>query len=320
MTRNAMAYVLFPVLRGPYGKPDFQAKFYRSRSRRLHTAVGESGTLWVVTGMPAETGRNRYVLAYKLVDCELVPPEQAHHFLPLTEAAGVYIVRARDARRTYHFSLKPDRRADITPYLTGLRFTSGNPISEPSKTALRLRSFPVLTEESAVLLERLERKARYGRRIVISYAREDEAAARQIQSALEALGLTTYRDLTTLRIGENWIDALRQALEVADALLVLLSPHSISSLSVQAEVRWALQAVEQPGSLRSIVPLMLPGMSFETVNWEYFEAGTAKKLRDFNGCELPSQPGEAFFDHLARQIGEATEEFAAQQAGYAHDP
>lgn len=170
MNRHVLAYVLFRVLRyGPGGRPAFKANFYRSDNKRLHYAVGDGGTLWVVTGVPTSEGPNIYALASKLADCEIVPDDEVD-MLPMPKL-GRHAVHARDAEHTHHFSFKPTNVLDISSELLQLRFTTGRPISHPSKTAFRLRSFPVLTDDSVELLERLERKIRYGRKVLISYAR-----------------------------------------------------------------------------------------------------------------------------------------------------
>ena len=74
----------------------------------------------------------------------------------------------------------------------------------------------------------------------ISYAAADRAWARQFCRHLEALGVDAWLDTDELFPGDNWHRAIGNALERSDALLVLVSPISVHSESVQREIEFAL--------------------------------------------------------------------------------
>lgn len=311
MPQHALAYVRFDQLRGPGwekpgNQPVFTARFYSASSPRLHQSVGEGGTLWLVTGIPVKKAPVTYTLAYKLAGCELLSPVEASRRLPEAYLSGKYAVLAHDIHHTYHFSLKLQHRADLTAYIPLLRFTNCKPVTDPRHFPTWLYNFPVLAGESIALLERLERRSRYGREVVISYAREDVELAKMLQERLQEHGLRVYRDLTNLRAGENWREAVQEALEIADALLVLLSPSSNNSPAVHDEVRWALERLSLPGGLTAIIPVLLPGSDFQSVNWERFEISSNCSLKDHNCIQLPLAADDEYFAGLVKQIAEVT--------------
>jgi adenylate cyclase len=74
--------------------------------------------------------------------------------------------------------------------------------------------------------------------IFISYAREDQAVARLYADALEAQGFSVWWD-AALRSGEAFDEAIETALRAAKAVVVLWSPHSVTSRWVRAEATMA---------------------------------------------------------------------------------
>ncbi len=258
-------------------------------------------TLWVVTGVPRKGDTCVYTLAYKLAGCEHIPADQVCEVTGGAFFCGQYAVFARDA---HHFSLKPKRRAELTPHISRLRFENVRPVTDPSRFPVWLYNFPVLKPESAAILERLERRSLYGRDFVLSYAREDSAAAQAVQHGLEVEGLSVFRDLTNLRAGEDWRKGVQEALSASDALIVLLSASSARSEAVLQEVRWALEQVGQPAALRTIVPIILPGASFAGAEWDRFVLPPGRNLRDFTAATVPPAAGQNFWASLARQIAE----------------
>jgi hypothetical protein len=325
MAEHVLAYVTLAELgyrqlklpgsrRGRYTSPAFKANYYRSASPRLHRSVHAGDTLWVITSTPNKKGPNTYVLAYKLANCQVIPVEEVNILLPPPSEADrkrLYAVRMRDDKASYHFPILKKRRAVLSDDdLRRLRFTNAiRPIQDPRKqTVACLYNFPVLSQESAALLERLERKSRYGRQVVISYAHEDMAIAATIQHALEQRQITTFRDTTSLLPGQHWEEGLQEALELADAMLVLLSPHANASQGVQKEVGWALRWLDQPGARLAIVPILLPGMAHQDVQWERFATQATRRLEDFWYVAWPAQADPAFVADLAQKIAEASEE------------
>jgi hypothetical protein len=88
-------------------------------------------------------------------------------------------------------------------------------------------------------------------RIFISYSRQDKTIADYIAAELRVREADVFIDYQKLVGGENFIGRLGREIEACDYLLLLLSPRSVSSKWVQAEVAWALK------NNKPIVPVLL---------------------------------------------------------------
>ena len=64
------------------------------------------------------------------------------------------------------------------------------------------------------------------KRVFISYSHKDEQAAVDIQSALEAAGVATWRDAVSIEPGAVWSRSIEDALRAARAVVVLISRSS----------------------------------------------------------------------------------------------
>lgn len=103
-------------------------------------------------------------------------------------------------------------------------------------------------------------------RVFISYARRDSAFADMIERVLSSSGLTTWMDRQRLAGGADWPVGLREAIEACDALLVILSPHSLASAAVQREYQYALSINKR------VIPLLYrkikaPPAELAHINW-----------------------------------------------------
>lgn len=98
--------------------------------------------------------------------------------------------------------------------------------------------------------------------VFISYAREDKQAARNIQLGLERVGVEVWWD-EKLQLGQRFEPRILEALENADAVLVLWSADSVTSEWVQRE---ALIGLERGVLLQLLLDdVYLPG-DFADVN------------------------------------------------------
>lgn len=71
--------------------------------------------------------------------------------------------------------------------------------------------------------------------IFLSYNRQDIEIAKMFSDAFESAGLTVWRDLTSLRVGDVYDIKTENALKAASAVVVLWSPRSVASDWVRAE-------------------------------------------------------------------------------------
>jgi adenylate cyclase len=85
--------------------------------------------------------------------------------------------------------------------------------------------------------------------VFVSYAREDAGSARRFAEAFAAAGLSVWWD-DALRSGEAFDESIERALREASAVVVLWSPHSVSS-------RWVRAEATQADRNRSLVPVTI---------------------------------------------------------------
>jgi hypothetical protein len=78
--------------------------------------------------------------------------------------------------------------------------------------------------------------------ILVSYAREDKDFARNLTRRLRDSNRIPWQDLRNLRGGDNWQATIDDALRNAEALVVVMSPHSTKSQYVTYEWAFALGA------------------------------------------------------------------------------
>lgn len=74
------------------------------------------------------------------------------------------------------------------------------------------------------------------RLVFISHSSRDTWVARQIAAHIESLGAATFLDEANIRVGDDFQEEIRTALECADELVVLLTPWSLDRAFVWAEI------------------------------------------------------------------------------------
>jgi hypothetical protein len=87
--------------------------------------------------------------------------------------------------------------------------------------------------------------------VFVSYADEDKRAVTFVCDALKAEGVTTWVSFRHIRPGENWDEAIERALAEASALVVIVSPSSVASRYVRAEVEEAIR------KQKTVVPVII---------------------------------------------------------------
>jgi hypothetical protein len=74
----------------------------------------------------------------------------------------------------------------------------------------------------------------------ISYAREDAEFALKLTGDLRKSGANLWLDRFDIPVGKNWPRAVEEALDSCGQFLVILSPASVGSDGVSAELNFAL--------------------------------------------------------------------------------
>lgn len=87
--------------------------------------------------------------------------------------------------------------------------------------------------------------------IFVSYSSKDRPFALGLTKELEKLGAKVWIDQLGIELGENWDNAIEEALNSADTLLLLISPTSVASENVKDEVSIAI------GENKNLVPVMI---------------------------------------------------------------
>lgn len=90
-------------------------------------------------------------------------------------------------------------------------------------------------------------------KVFISYAHADRALAQKVAAGLKESGFDVWERFSEFFPGENWADKTAQALRESEAMVVLLTPDSLSSPYVMSEVNYALGSKTYKGRLIPVV-------------------------------------------------------------------
>jgi hypothetical protein len=97
-------------------------------------------------------------------------------------------------------------------------------------------------------------------RVFVAYVQEDLPLARRLRNGIAAAGCTAWLDKDKLLPGQNWVRAIRRAVELSDAFVACFSPRSIAKRGqFQNELRWALECAR----LRPLESTFLVPVRFE---------------------------------------------------------
>lgn len=120
---------------------------------------------------------------------------------------------------------------------------------------LRLRASA--SSKEASIEPSIKETAQAYRQVFVSYAHRDAWIVEHVAAISRGLGDQYLRDVTHLRSGERWLDALKDLIQKADIFQLFWSSHSINSEHVMAEVDFAL-SLGRPNFVRPVyweVPL-----------------------------------------------------------------
>jgi hypothetical protein len=77
--------------------------------------------------------------------------------------------------------------------------------------------------------------------LYLTYSREDAAVAQRVSADLSGQGITTWLDLDRLAAGQDWRAQAQEALDRADAVVVLMSPALRKNKYAAQEITYALR-------------------------------------------------------------------------------
>ncbi len=133
------------------------------------------------------------------------------------------------------------------------------------------------------------------RKVFISHASADADLARRVADVLKASGFQAWEDSQVLP-GDNWGEKLAESLRESDAMVVLLTPHSLHSPNINYEVGYALGNEDYKGRLIPVVAGPPEQFPVEDIPWI---------LSKFNMIRLPDDDEEGL-----KKIAQALRESA----------
>lgn len=90
----------------------------------------------------------------------------------------------------------------------------------------------------------------------ISYSSKDQEFASKLYNDLQEVGVRCWFDAKDLKIGDRWVDQIKNAIQAHDKVLLVLSQASVESYWVQQEIKNALR-IEREQNKTILFPLRL---------------------------------------------------------------
>jgi hypothetical protein len=90
-------------------------------------------------------------------------------------------------------------------------------------------------------------------KVFLSYARSDQKLAHRLAHDITKAGFEVWYDREQLLPGDDWGRAVSNALQSADAMVVVMSPEAAETPSVQREVEYAVGSERYAGKLIPVV-------------------------------------------------------------------
>ncbi|SDS56549.1 TIR domain-containing protein [Formosa sp. Hel1_31_208] len=116
--------------------------------------------------------------------------------------------------------------------------------------------------------------------IFVSYSSDDRPFALGLVKELQSLGANVWIDQLGIGLGENWDNAIEEALEKSETFMLILSPTSVESQNVQDEVSIAIN------TKKKLVPILIK------------ECELPMRLQRRQYADLTSNPDKAINDIL----------------------
>ncbi len=117
--------------------------------------------------------------------------------------------------------------------------------------------------------------------IFVSYSSKDRPFALGLVKELQDLGSNVWIDQLGIGLGENWDNAIEEALEKSETFMLILSPTSVESPNVQDEVSIAIN------TKKKMVPILIEECKLP-MHWQRRQYG-----------DLANNPDKAIHDILS---------------------
>lgn len=139
--------------------------------------------------------------------------------------------------------------------------------------------------------------------VFISYSRRDSAFVARLQSALQKVGRAPWVDVHGVRPAEDFMRAICDAIDQAQAFVFVLSPDSVSSTICARELAHAAQSNKRlvPVVCREVEDSLVPE-SLRGLNWIRLAEEPAQRRSIFGGLFEPST-----LELLVRQLLDAVD-------------
>jgi hypothetical protein len=104
-------------------------------------------------------------------------------------------------------------------------------------------------------------------KVFISHSTEDRHLAQKLTAALKGAGLEVFDMYSDIYPGDNWAARVSTALEDSDAMVVLLTPNSVHSPTLDYELGYALGKEEFKNRVFPVVVGDPWELSSEEIPW-----------------------------------------------------
>lgn len=130
--------------------------------------------------------------------------------------------------------------------------------------------------------------------VFITHAAKDAVLARRLKDRLQEAGLTSWLEEDEIGPGDNWAKQIGEALESADAMIVLLSPGAAASDNVKRDVQYAIATPRFKDRLLTVF-VGRRAADDRNIPWILFDLPCFQVDRDTDFSDV--------LDHLAAHVG-----------------
>jgi len=100
--------------------------------------------------------------------------------------------------------------------------------------------------------------------IFVSYSSKDKSFALEFVKELQRLGINVWIDQLGIQLGDNWDNAIEEALEKSNTFLLFISPTAVASQNVQDEVHIAIERKKR------LIPILIQQCDMP-MRWQRFQ-------------------------------------------------